>query len=191
MRCSTFSNWQKSKRSTTTKIWNTHGIVISRFGIISFVLYDYYPLGVSFLFYFTNSTYNYSVAANKAVKISVCSVHTIHTKPKSQNNKIYIFLNTQSVWLFCCYFWSILLVSLSMELKKKNSECFADDCCTLLTCFVVSTQQQNTKYEEKKSFSRAENECFEIRCQWRKMPLCVDPADFNQCMLSLFDVHLH
>lgn len=36
-----------------------HGFVISRFAIISFVLYDYYPLGVSFLFYFANSTYNY------------------------------------------------------------------------------------------------------------------------------------
>lgn len=30
--------------------------------IISFVLYDYYPLGVSFLFYFANSTYNYRAA---------------------------------------------------------------------------------------------------------------------------------
>lgn len=39
-----------------------HGFVISRFAIISFVLYDYYPLGVSFLFYFANSTYNYRAA---------------------------------------------------------------------------------------------------------------------------------
>lgn len=39
-----------------------HGFVIFQFGIISFVLYDYYPLGVSFLFYFANSTYNYRAA---------------------------------------------------------------------------------------------------------------------------------
>lgn len=39
-----------------------HGFVISWFGIISFVLYDYYPLGVSFLFYFANPTYNYRAA---------------------------------------------------------------------------------------------------------------------------------
>lgn len=38
--------------------WLTDLLFLS-FGIISFVLYDYYPLGVSFLFYFANSTCNY------------------------------------------------------------------------------------------------------------------------------------